>query len=83
MKPQEIEKIRQLDVQGLNGTVQSCLLDPNINQASYPEVLYYLLVKTLEERSYYERVVSKMTNTMKSFSMHTELNRCLELEEKK
>lgn len=83
MKPQEIEKIRQLDVQGLNGTIQSVLLNPNINQASYPEVLYYLLSKTLEEKSYLERVNNAMTNVLQVKGLCSELNKCLELEEKK
>ena len=82
MKPQEIIKIRQLDVQGLNGTVQSVLLDPNINQAHYAEVLYYLLHKTLEEKSYLERVSNAMTRVLQSQGLLTELNECLELEEK-
>lgn len=82
MKPQEIEKIRQLDVNGMNGAVQSVLLNPNINQASYPEVLYYLLSKTLEEKSYLERISNAMTNTLLANNMHSELNKCLELEEK-
>ena len=82
MKPQEINKLKQLDVQGCNGTVQSCLLDPNINQASYPEVLYYLLSKTLDEKAYLERVNNSMTNLLVSKGMVHELNKCLELEEK-
>ncbi len=81
MKPHEIDKIRQLDPQGLNGTVSSVLMDTNINQAHYAEVLYYLLHKTLEEKSYLERVNNKMTNVLKSAGMHTELNECLELKE--
>ncbi len=81
MKPQEIIKIRQLDVQGLNGTVQSVLLDPNINQAHYAEVLYYLLVKSLEEKGYLERVSNAMTRVLQSAGMHKELNECLELKE--
>lgn len=82
MKPQEIIKLKQLDVQGTNGTLQSVLMDPNINQESYPEVLYYLLAKTLEEKSYLERASNSMTNVLKSKGMHSELNKCLELEEK-
>ena len=82
MKPQEIEKIKQLDAQGMNGTVQSVLLNPNINQTSYPEVLYYLLSKVLDEKSYLERVNNAMTNTLLANDMHNELNKCLELEEK-
>lgn len=81
MKPQEIEKLRQLDVQGMNGTIQSVLMNPDITQASYPEVLYYLLAKTLEEKSYLERVSNSMTNVLKSNGMVHELNKCLELEE--
>ena len=82
MKPQEIDKIRRLDIQGTNGTVQSILLDPNINQAHYAEVLYYLLSKTLEEKSYLERVSNAMTRVLQSAGLLDELNKCLELEDK-
>ncbi len=82
MKQQEIEKIRQLDSQGTNGTVASVLLDPNINQAHYAEVLYYLLVKSLEEKGYLERVSNAMTRVLQANGLLDELNKCLELEEK-
>lgn len=82
MKPQEINKLTTLDPTGCNGTVQSVLLDPNINQASYPEVLYYLLSKTIEEKGYLERVNNRMTNTLLANKLIRELNECLELEEK-
>ena len=82
MKPQEIEKLHQLDPTGCNGTITSALLDPNINQASYPEVLYYLLSKTLEEKAYLERANIKLTNVLKSTHLYDELDWALELEEK-
>ena len=82
MKPQEIEKIRSLDKEGINGTVQSCLMNPNINQAHYAEVLYYLLSKTLEEKSYLERVSNAMAGVLQANGSLDELNKCLELEEK-
>jgi hypothetical protein len=82
LKEQEKEKLRQLDKDGLNGTLQSVMMDPNINQAHYADVLYYLLAKTLEERGYYERVVGKMQNVLKANKLDKELNECLELEEK-
>lgn len=82
MKEYEKVKIAALDPTGCNGTVQACLMDPNINQAHYAEVLYYLLVKSLEEKSYLERVSNNMTNLLKSKGMHSELNKCLELEGK-
>ena len=82
MKPQEIQKLSQLDPTGCNGTIQSTLMNPNINQASYPEVLYYLLRKTLEDKGYLEHVSNNMTNVLLAANMHSELNKCLELEEK-
>ena len=80
MKPQEIEKLKQLDVQGCNGTIQSTLLDPNINQAHYADVLYYLLHKTLDERAYYEKMYQKFFNVITSAGLMN--NELLELEEK-
>lgn len=82
MKPQEIDKIRSLDKDGTNGTVQGVLLDTNINQAHYAEVLYYLLSKVLEEKGYLERVSNAMTGVLLAQGLHQELNICLELEEK-
>lgn len=81
MKEAEKNKLRMLDPEGLSGTIQSCLLDPNINQASYPEVLYYLLSKVLEEKSYLERVSNNMTNVLLANKLIRELNECLELKE--
>jgi hypothetical protein len=82
MKPQEIDKIRSLDKDGLNGTVQSVLLNPNINQAHYAEVLYYLLSKVLKEKTYLERVSNAMTSVLLAQGLNQELTICLELEEK-
>lgn len=82
MKPQEIDKLRMLDPQGMNGTLTSVLLDPNINQAHYADVLYYLLAKTIEEKAYLERASNAMTNVLKANGLDSELNKCLGLEEK-
>lgn len=82
MKQQEIEKLRQLDKDGTNGTIASVLMNPNINQAHYAEVLYYLLSKVLEEKSYLERVSNAMTRVLQANGLLDELNKCLELEEK-
>lgn len=82
MKPQEIQKLQMLDTTGCNGTIQSTLMDPNINQASYPEVLYYLLSKTIEEKSYLERASNAMTRVLQANGLLDDLNKCLELEGK-
>jgi len=80
MKPQEIDKLKQLDTQGCNGTIQACIMDPNINQAHYADVLYYLLHKTLDERAYYEKMYHKFFNVITSAGLMT--NELLELEGK-
>jgi len=82
MKPQEIDKLRALDTTGCNGTIQAVLMDPNINQAHYADVLYYLLSKTLEEKAYLERANIKLTNVLKSTHLYDELDWALELEDK-
>lgn len=82
MKEQEKEKIRQLDKEGMSGTIQSVLLDPNINQSHYADVLYYLLVKTIEEKGYFERTTNNMMKVLKAKDLWDEINWALELEEK-
>ena len=82
MKPQEIDKLRMLDPNGCYGSLQQVLLDPNINQIGYAEALYHVLAKCIEEKAYLERVNNAMTNVLKSHNLHSELNKCLELEER-
>lgn len=81
MKEQEKAKLIALDPTGCNGTLASILLDPNINQASYPDVLYYLISKTLEEKGYFERTSNAMSRVLVANSLIRELNECLELKE--
>ena len=80
MKDHEKAKIKQLDVNGMNGTIQHLLMNPNINQMPYPDAIYYLLHKTLDERAYYEKMYQKFFNVITSAGLMT--NELLELEEK-
>jgi len=82
MKPQEIDKLKQLDPNGCYGTLQQVLMDPNLSQIGYAEALYHVLTKCIEEKAYLERVNNAMMNVLKAAEMHSELNKCLELEEK-
>ena len=81
MKEHEKAKLVALDPTGCNGTLASILLDPNINQASYPDVLYYLISKLIEEKGYFERTSNAMSRVMVANSLIRELNECLELKE--
>jgi len=82
MKPQELSKLKALDPSGCYGSLQQVLMDPNINQIGYAEALYHVLAKCIEEKAYLERVNRAMTNVLQSKGLHSELNKCLELEEK-
>jgi len=55
MNTQEINKLSQLDPQGEWGTLQSVLLNPQLREASYTNVLLHLLTKCSEERKYLEK----------------------------
>lgn len=80
MKPNEIDKIKILDPTECNGTIMNVLMDPNINQASYPDVLYHLLNKTLDERAYYEKMHMKFFSVITAAGLMT--NELLGLGEK-
>lgn len=81
MKEQEKQMIRNLDPEGLSGTIQSVLMDPKINEAAYHSVLYHLLAKTIEEKSYFERTTNNMMKVMLDKALNKELAECLELKE--
>ena len=72
MKPNEIEKIHQLDPNGMSGTIQSVLMNSDINKLDYPSVIYYLLVKTLEERNFLEKDNKKLINILMSNGLYTD-----------
>lgn len=80
MKPQEIDKLKLLDVNGEYGTLQQVLMDPNINQIPYPDALYHLLVKVLGERQYYEKMYQKFFLVLQENGLMN--NELLELEER-
>lgn len=80
MKPQEIDKLRMLDVNGCWGSLQQILLDPRLSEIGYADALYHLLAKAVEERSYYEKMYQKFFNTLTANGLMN--NELLELEEK-
>lgn len=80
MKPQEVDKLRMLDPNGCWGSLQQIMLDPNLNQIGYADALYHLLAKSVEERSYYEKMYQKFFNVITSAGLMN--NELLELEEK-
>lgn len=82
MKQQEIEKLSQLDPNGINGTIMQTLLHPKVNEIPYADALYHLLSKTLDEKAYFERTTNAMMSVLNSHNLFDEINWALELEEK-
>lgn len=50
MTPAQINKLKQLDPKGLNGTLMSVLLRDDLNEQSFEGTLYFLLKVTLLEK---------------------------------
>lgn len=80
MNEYQKNKIRMLDPQGLSGTIQHVLLASDTDNSRYEDILYYLLTKTLQEKSYYERLNKKFFTVLQDNGLIT--NELLGLEEK-
>jgi len=80
MNIQEIEYIKNLDKESLNGTVQSVLMNPNLKEASFTVVLRYLLEKTLDEKAALQKLHDNFFKELQKHGLVT--NELLGLEEK-
>lgn len=80
MKEAEKAKLRMLDPDGCNGTIQQTLMHPKVNDIPYADALYHLLSNTLEEKAYYEKMYQKFFNVLVANNLMS--NELLELEEK-
>ena len=80
MNEYQKNKINLLDPQGLSGTIQHVLLAEETDNSRYEDILYYLLTKTLQEKSYYERMNKKFFTVLQDNGLMT--NELLGLEEK-
>lgn len=60
MNQQESDYIRSLDPDGVNGTIMSVLLNPQLSEASFTVVLRYLLERTLDEKAALQKLHDKM-----------------------
>lgn len=79
MKQEAIDFLKSLDPDGMNGTIQSVLMNPNLGSAGFEQVLKMLLVQTLQEKEALIGLNMKMTNYLSSIG-HLN-NKALGLEE--
>lgn len=71
MKEPEINQLKMLDPDGLNGTIQAMLMNPSICEAPYSAVLYNLLKSTLTEREYFYKDNMKLVNILMANGLYT------------
>lgn len=71
MNSQEIEYIKNLDKDGLNGTIQSTLFNPQLKEASFTVVLKYLLEKTLDEKAALQVLHDRMFKELQKHGLIT------------
>lgn len=74
MNKDEINLIKKLDPEGINGTIQSLLLRDDLNTVVFKEALVYLLRNTLNERQAYMDENKKLTEILKKHNLYTTEN---------
>lgn len=78
MKPQEINYLKTLDPLGLNGTIQTILMDSNINEIPFVSALQFILSKTLEEKKALQTENTRMRMVLQHNNPYTSQNLGLE-----
>jgi Mn-containing catalase len=71
MNKDEIDLIKKLDPEQINGTIQSVLLRDDLHKLVFKEVLYYLLKTTLSEKEFYMKDNEKLANILKKHKLYT------------
>lgn len=66
MKQQDIDWIKKLDPEGMNGTIQSVLLSNDLSAAGFESVLKFLLIRTLDEKQSYIEEIKRRDMYLKS-----------------
>lgn len=79
MKQQDIDWIKKLDPEGMNGTIQSVLLSNDLSAAGFESVLKFLLIRTLEEKQSYIEEIKRRDMYLKSIGHYN--SQALGLEE--
>lgn len=71
MKKDDIERLKALDPESQSGTIQSILMDKNIDKMQFSEAVYFLLKKSLDEKAQYAEENKKMCKILKDKGLYT------------
>lgn len=71
MNTQQIDFLKQLDLEGLNGTVASIMLRNDLNMCNYTKTLEFLLQTTIGERNFYEEENKRFAKILKENNLYT------------
>lgn len=71
MKPSQIEFLKKLDPDKQNGTIQSVLLDKDVEKFDFVTVLQHLLSLTVGEKYALMKENRKMKEVLKKHNLYT------------
>lgn len=71
MKPEQIEFLKSLDVNGEYGTLQSVLMQDNLNQVAFDNACKYLLKMMMSERQMFLKENIKYARVLKENGLYT------------
>lgn len=71
MKPEQIEFLKSLDMNGEYGTLQSVLMQDNLNQVSFDNACKYLLKMIMSERQILLKENLKYARVLKENGLYT------------
>jgi hypothetical protein len=71
MNLNQIEFLKSLDKDGMNGDIQSVLLRKDLNKVPFEEALRFILLATLQHKEVYKTENQKLTKILKDRGLYT------------
>lgn len=78
MNQSDMDWIKNLDPQGMNGTIQSLLFREDLQSCSMTDCLKWLVRHSLDEKQTLEEENKKMANVLRQHGLYTSENLGLE-----
>lgn len=74
MNKDQINKLKALDPQGINGTIQNVLLRDDIDKLQFSDACWWLLNRVLEEKQATSQENEKLSKILKKNGLYTSEN---------
>lgn len=74
MKPDQINWVKNLDPQGLDGTIQGLLFEPNLDRIPFEAFLKALVIRLKADKEAALQDNKKLANVLKKHGLYTSEN---------